>query len=88
MQPPSVPGTSAPTRYEVHPLDAAVQTQDKYNVYVVDDKGIAHAQMVDILPQSQGKTFIVTSGLQGGEEIVAEGAGMVRDGQDVKKLGK
>lgn len=70
------------------PATAAVQTQDKYNVYVVDDKGIAHAQMVDILPQSQGKTFIVTSGLQGGEEIVAEGAGMVRDGQDVKKLGK
>lgn len=70
------------------PATAAVQTQDKYNVYVVDDKGIAHAQMVDILPQSQGKTFIVTSGLNGGEEIVAEGAGMVRDGQDVKKLGK
>lgn len=70
------------------PATAAVQTQDKYNVYVVDSKGIAHAQMVDILPQSQGKTFIVTSGLQGGEEIVAEGAGMVRDGQDVKKLGK
>lgn len=70
------------------PATAAVQTQDKYNVYVVDSKGIAHAQMVDILPQSQGGTFIVTSGLQGGEEIVAEGAGMVRDGQDVKKLGK
>ena len=70
------------------PATAAVQTQDKYNVYVVDSKGIAHAQIVDILPQSQGKTFIVTSGLQGGEEIVAEGAGMVRDGQDVKKLGK
>lgn len=70
------------------PATAAVQTQDKYNVYIVDSKGIAHAQIVDILPQSQGKTFIVTSGLQGGEEIVAEGAGMVRDGQDVKKLGK
>ena len=70
------------------PTTAAVQTQDKYNVYVVDSKGIAHAQIVDILPQSQGKTFIVTSGLNGGEEIVAEGAGMVRDGQDVKKLGK
>lgn len=70
------------------PATAAVQTQDKYNVYVVDNKGIAHAQMIDILPQSQGKTFIVTSGLNGGEEIVAEGAGMVRDGQDVKKQGK
>ncbi len=70
------------------PATAAVQTQDKYNVYVVDNKGIAHAQMIDILPQSQGKTFIVTSGLKGGEEIVAEGAGMVRDGQDVKKQGK
>lgn len=70
------------------PATAAVQVQDKYNVFVVDSKGIAHSQLVDILPQSQGKTFIVTSGLKGGEEIVAEGAGMVRDGQDVKKLGK
>lgn len=70
------------------PATAAVQVQDKYNVFVVDSKGIAHSQLVDILPQSQGKTFIITSGLKGGEEIVAEGAGMVRDGQDVKKLGK
>lgn len=70
------------------PATAAVQTQDKYNVFVVDSKGIAHSQLVNILPQSQGNTFIVTSGLKGGEEIVAEGAGMVRDGQDVKKMGK
>ncbi|MGN0233392.1 MAG: efflux RND transporter periplasmic adaptor subunit [Bacteroidaceae bacterium] len=70
------------------PAGAAVQTQDKFNVYVVDDKGIAHSNLVDILPESQGNTFIVSSGLNGGEEIVSEGAGMVRDGQDVKKLGK
>ena len=70
------------------PAGAAVQTQDKYNVYIVDSKGIAHSNLVEILPESQGKTFVVTSGLKGGEEIVAEGAGMVHEGQDVKKLGK
>ena len=70
------------------PATAAVQTQDKYNVYVVDSKGIAHAQMVDLLHKSQGKPFIETSVLQSCEEIVAEGACMARDGQDVKKLGK
>ncbi len=70
------------------PAGAAVQTQDKFNVYIVDSKGIAHSNLVEILPESQGKTFVVTSGLKGGEEIVAEGAGMVHEGQDVKKLGK
>ena len=69
----------------VIPSTAAVQTQDKYRVWLVGNDGIAHQQQVDILPQNNGKEYIVTGGLQGGEEIVAEGAGMVSEGQDVLK---
>ena len=66
------------------PVSATVQTQDKYKVFIVDTEGIAHEQNIGVAPQTNGKEYVVTEGLQGGEEIVAEGAGMVRDGQKVK----
>jgi membrane fusion protein (multidrug efflux system) len=68
----------------VVPTTAAVQLQDKYKVFVVDKDGIAHSQIISIMPQTNGKQYIVTSGLNGGEEIVSEGAGMVKEGQKVK----
>ena len=70
----------------VVPAAATVQTQDKFKVFVVDENGIAHSQLITINEKDGGNEFIVTSGLKGGEEIVAEGAGMVKEGQDVKKL--
>lgn len=77
-----------PTVYKnvlVIPTTATVQLQDKYKVFVVDKDGIAHGQIVSVLPQTNGKEYIVTSGLDGSEEIISEGAGMVKDGQKVKK---
>lgn len=76
-----------PTTYKGHivvPVTATVQVQNKFKVYVVDKDGIAHEQLIEIAPQSNGKEYVVTSGLAAGTEIVAEGAGMVRDGQNVK----
>lgn len=70
----------------VIPTTATVQLQDKFKVFMVDKDGIAHSQIVSVMPQTNGKEYIVTSGLDGSEEIVSEGAGMVKDGQDVKKL--
>lgn len=70
----------------VVPAAATVQTQDKFKVFIVDENGIAHGQLITINEKDGGNEFIVTSGLKGGEEIVAEGAGMVKEGQDVKKL--
>lgn len=80
-----------PATYEnaiVIPSTATVQTQDKFKVYTVDKDGIAHPQLITISEKEGGSDFIVTSGLNGGEEIVAKGAGMVREGQDVKKQKK
>lgn len=68
----------------VIPTAATVQLQDKYKVFLVDEEGIAHGQIISVLPQTNGKEYIVTDGLDGTEEIVLEGAGMVRDGQKVK----
>lgn len=80
-----------PAIYEnaiVIPSAATVQTQDKFKVYTVDQDGIAHPQLITISEKEGGSDFIVTSGLNGGEEIVSKGAGMVREGQDVKKQNK
>ena len=70
------------------PATAAAQTQDKYRVYTVDKDGVAHSQIISILPQNNGKQFVVTEGIAEGTEIVAEGANMVKDDQQVKSVNK
>lgn len=66
------------------PATAAVQTQDRFRVFIVNKDGIANSKVVSVHDQKSGDLFIVTSGLNGGEEIVAEGAGMVKENQKVK----
>ncbi|MCH5169304.1 MAG: efflux RND transporter periplasmic adaptor subunit [Prevotellaceae bacterium] len=76
-----------PTQYKdvlVIPIGATVQTQDKFKVYVVDAEGHANGQLVTLLPQTNGKEYIVSAGLDGSEDIILEGAGMVREGQKVR----
>ena len=68
----------------VIPTTATVQMQDKYKVYTVDKDNIAHEQLVTIEQQSDGKSYIIKEGLKEGDVVVAVGAGMVRDGQNVK----
>ncbi|MEE1287196.1 MAG: efflux RND transporter periplasmic adaptor subunit, partial [Bacteroidaceae bacterium] len=76
-----------PTPYNlvlVIPATAAVQTQDRFRVFLVNKDGIANGKVVTVNEHKAGNLFIVTSGLEGGEEIVAEGAGMVKENQKVK----
>lgn len=72
----------------VIPTTATVQLQDKYRVFLVDENGIAHGKVISLMPQSNGKEYIVTDGLSMDDEFVSEGAGMVKEGQSVKKLNK
>lgn len=67
----------------VIPQAAAVQMQNKYIVYKVVD-GKAKSALVSVSALSDGKEFVVTEGLQPGEEIIAKGAGLVREGMPVK----
>ena len=68
----------------VIPATATVQLQDKYKVYLVDKDNIAHEQLVTTESLSNGKEYVIKEGLKVGDVIVAEGAGMLRDGQDIK----
>ena len=68
----------------VVPATATVQMQDKFKVYIVDKDNIAHEQIVTTESLSNGKEYVIKDGLKVGDIIVAEGAGMLRDGQDIK----
>ena len=68
----------------VIPATATVQIQDKYKVYMVDKDNIAHEQLITTEPLNNGKEYVVKDGLKVGDIIVAAGAGMLKDGQDVK----
>lgn len=75
-----------PTVYKdalVIPQAATVQMQNKYIVYKVVD-GKAASALVSVAPASDGKKFVVIEGLQPGDEIVAKGAGLIREGMQVK----
>ena len=67
----------------VIPQAATVQQQGKYIIFKVVD-GKAKSTLVNVAPTNNGKEFVVTDGLLPGEEIIAKGAGLVREGIQVK----
>ncbi len=67
----------------VIPQTSTVTLQDKLIVYrVVNGKAVSTT--VTVAPYNDGRTYIVQSGLKPGDEIVADGAGMVQEGMEVK----
>ncbi len=67
----------------VIPQTSTVTLQDKLIVYrVVNGKAVSTA--VTVAPYNDGRTYIVQSGLKPSDEIVADGAGMVQEGMEVK----
>ena len=76
-----------PTGYRdriVIPVTATVQMQDKFKVYMVDKDNVAHEKLVVTEALSSGKEYVIKEGLNVGDVIVSEGAGMLRDGQNIK----
>lgn len=74
------------SRYQhviVIPQAATVTLQDKLLVYRVV-KGKAVSTAITVAPYHDGRTYIVTDGLKAGDEIVADGAGMVQDGMTIR----
>lgn len=67
----------------VIPQTATYELQDKRFAYKVVD-GTARPVEIRVLPQNDGKTFIVESGLSAGDEIVTEGVGTLRAGTAIK----
>lgn len=66
----------------VVPQDATFEIQDKVYVYKVVD-GKAVSSMIDVEKISNGREYIVKSGLTSGETIVAEGVGLLREGTPI-----
>lgn len=66
----------------VIPQEATVELQDKVLVYKVIN-GKATSAQIEVSKISDGKEYIVTKGLKPGEVIIAEGAGLVREGASV-----
>ena len=65
------------------PQGATVQMQDKVVVYKVVD-GKAVSTLITVAGINDGREYVVLSGLQFGDEIISEGAGLVREGTQVK----
>lgn len=75
-----------PTVYKnciVVPQEATVQMQDKVIVYKVVD-GKAVSALIKVASINDGREYVVLDGLNVGEEIVAKGAGLIREGMQVK----
>lgn len=65
------------------PQGATVQMQDKVVVYKVVD-GKAVSTLITVAGINDGREYVVLSGLQSGDEIISEGAGLVREGTQVR----
>ena len=67
----------------VIPQAATYELQDRIFVYKVID-GKASATEIQIYPQNNGTEYIVTKGLKVGDVIVAKGAGLLKEGAEIK----
>ena len=71
----------------VIPQEATFEIQDKIFAYKVVD-GQATSTMITVFGINNGKEYIVESGLEAGDVIVATGAGLLRDGTYVTDAAK
>ncbi|MDE6134805.1 MAG: efflux RND transporter periplasmic adaptor subunit, partial [Muribaculaceae bacterium] len=68
----------------VIPQKATQEIQDMRVVYVLNDSNQVSSRPITIEPYNDGRTFVVTSGLQPGDRIAVEGVGnIVRNGVTV-----
>lgn len=66
----------------VIPQEATYEIQNRIFAYKVVD-GIARSTSIEVFPINDGKEYIVESGLDEGDVIVSEGAGLLKDGTRV-----
>ena len=67
----------------VIPQEATVAMQDKISVYKVVD-GKATSTLITVAAINDGREYVVLDGLKAGDEIISEGAGLIREGTVVK----
>uniref|UniRef100_UPI004025BDCD efflux RND transporter periplasmic adaptor subunit n=1 Tax=Alloprevotella sp. TaxID=1872471 RepID=UPI004025BDCD len=68
------------------PQSATFDVQDKKFVYVVNaDKTVATRE-ITVLPQNDGQTYVIASGLRAGERIVVDGVNQLKNGQKINPI--
>lgn len=68
------------------PQSSTFDVQDKKFVYVVNnDKSVATRE-ITVLPQNDGQTYVVASGLRSGERIVVDGVNQLKNGQKINPI--
>lgn len=67
----------------VIPQHATFEVQDKVYAYKVEN-GVAKAKIIGVFEISNGKEYIVESGLIEGDTIISEGIGVLRDDTRIK----
>ena len=67
----------------VVPQEATFEIQDKVYAYKVNADGKAESAQVTVFPLNNGQEYIVESGLQEGDVIVAEGAGLIQENTQI-----
>ena len=68
------------------PQDATVEIQDKHFVYIVGKDNKVKSIEVQIDPQNDGQSYIITSGLKKGDRIVIKGVSSLSEGMQIKPL--
>lgn len=68
----------------VIPQSATYEIQEKKFVFRVVD-GVAHSQEVQVYRLNDGHEYVVESGLEPGDVIVAEGAGLMKEGTKIQE---
>jgi membrane fusion protein (multidrug efflux system) len=71
----------------VVPQNVTFELQDKVYVYKVVD-GKATSAMIDVEKVSDGREYVVRSGIEAGDMIVAEGVGLMREGTPITPKGQ
>lgn len=70
----------------VIPQEATYEIQDKVYVYKVID-GKTKSTQITVFSVNDGQEYVVESGLQAGDVIIAEGAGLLKNGMEVRITG-
>ncbi len=68
------------------PQNATYEIQDKKFVYKLDSGSVVTSTQIEIFPIDNGQNYIVTSGLNEGDQIVTEGVARLRNGMTIKPV--
>lgn len=86
-------GATGTLRFPLHHSNAIVivqsatfEIQDKKFVYVLGKGNKVQSREVSVLPQNNGKDFVVTAGLRVGERIVVEGVNKLKNDMEIKPV--